>query len=83
LLSKKFNQLVRPNKEPGFRLEDRGAIIALLEKGVRRGVSANAIADLFGLATHALQRKGSANRFSPRSMIPAMPSSRLVRSWRS
>ena len=38
--------------------EDRGAIVALLEEGISRGVSAKAIADLFGLATRTLRRWG-------------------------
>jgi hypothetical protein len=35
--------------------EDHGAIVALLEEGINRGVSAKAIADLFGLATRTLR----------------------------
>ena len=38
--------------------EDRGAIVTLLEEGIRRGVSIKAIADLFGLATRTLRRWG-------------------------
>ena len=38
--------------------EERGAIVALLEEGISRGVSAKAIADLFGLATRTLRRWG-------------------------
>jgi putative transposase len=38
--------------------EDRGAIVALLEEGISCGVSAKAIADLFGLATRTLRRWG-------------------------
>ena len=38
--------------------EDRGVIVALLEEGISRGVSAKAIADLFGLATRTLRRWG-------------------------
>ena len=48
--------------------EDRGAIVALLEEGISRGVSAKAIADLFGLATRTLRRWGlmiRAQGFSP------------------
>jgi putative transposase len=47
--------------------EDRGAIVALLQEGISRGVSAKAIADLFGLATRTLRRWGlmlRAPRFS-------------------
>jgi hypothetical protein len=36
--------------------EDRGVIVALLEEGISRGVSAKAIAGLFGLATRTLRR---------------------------
>jgi len=38
--------------------EDRGAIVKLLEEDVSRGISAKAIADLFGLATRTLRRWG-------------------------
>lgn len=38
--------------------EDRSAIVALLQEGISRGVSAKAIADLFGLATRTLRRWG-------------------------
>ena len=38
--------------------EDRGAIVTLLEEGISRGVSAKAIADLFGIATRTLRRWG-------------------------
>jgi len=41
-----------------IRSEDRGAIVALLQQGISRGVSAKAIADLFGLATRTLRRWG-------------------------
>ena len=33
-------------------------IVALLEEGISRGVSAKAVADLFGLATRTLRRWG-------------------------
>ena len=36
----------------------RGAIVALLDEGISRGVSAKAVADLFGLATRTLRRWG-------------------------
>lgn len=36
--------------------EDRSAIVTLLQEGINRGVSAKAIADLFGLATRTLRR---------------------------
>jgi putative transposase len=38
--------------------EDRGAIVALLEEGMSRGVSAKAMAGLFGLAARTLRRWG-------------------------
>ena len=38
--------------------EDRGAIVALLQEGISHGVSAKAIADLFGVATRTLRRWG-------------------------
>jgi len=38
--------------------EDRGAIVALLVEGISRGISAKAIANLFGLAPRTLRRWG-------------------------
>ncbi len=38
--------------------EQRAVIMALLQAGIRRGVSAKAIAGLFGLATRTLRRWG-------------------------
>ncbi|MFO8237511.1 MAG: hypothetical protein R6U00_04490 [Prochlorococcaceae cyanobacterium] len=58
--------------------EDRGAIVALLEEGISRGIAAKAIADLFGLASRTLRRWGLMIRAQGFSRDQRMGSSRHV-----
>ena len=58
MLSKKFNQIFRPDEEPLFQAADLEAIVTLLQEGINHGASARSVANLFGLATRTLRRWG-------------------------